>query len=99
MRTLHALQREMLVLVADYSTPCGQDIKRELEKFHDGTIRSEQLYHHLDALCERGFVEKHHADGRTNAYVLTDAGEQWLERQREWVASHTGTLTTPPTGQ
>lgn len=88
MRTLHALQREMLVLVADYGDPCGQDIKRELEEYHDATIRSEQLYHHLDSLCERGFVEKHHADGRTNAYVITDAGREWLERQTNWVHSH-----------
>ncbi|GGM67467.1 DNA-binding PadR family transcriptional regulator [Halarchaeum rubridurum] len=90
MRTLHALQREMLVLVVDYGDPCGQDIKRELEAYHDAEIRSEQLYHHLDALCERGFVEKRHADGRTNAYVVTEEGSRWLERQRHWVAEHVG---------
>ena len=80
----------MLILVADFGDPCGQDIKRELEAYHDAEIRSEQLYHHLDALCERGFVEKRRADGRTNAYVMTDEGRQWLEKQRHWVAEHAG---------
>ncbi|GAD53632.1 transcriptional regulator, PadR family [Halarchaeum acidiphilum MH1-52-1] len=90
MRTLHALQREMLILVADFGEPCGQDIKRELEAYHGDELRSEQLYHHLDSLCERGLVEKRRADGRTNAYILTEDGRRWLEKQRHWVAEHAG---------
>ncbi|ELY42552.1 helix-turn-helix transcriptional regulator [Natronorubrum sulfidifaciens] len=83
---LTGFQRDTLEAIArlerDDETSYGLAIKRRLEPQH-GEVNHGRLYTNLDALVERGLVEKSELDKRTNQYVLTDDGRGLLLQRAE----------------
>jgi DNA-binding PadR family transcriptional regulator len=51
------------------------------------------LYPNLDALVDKGYLEKGSIDKRTNEYTLTDAGRALLAERREWEAEQLAETT------
>jgi len=82
---LSAFQRDVLWVLADESDQKGVAIKRHLEEYYGDHVNHAQLYPNLDDLVEAGLVEKAHADGRTNAYSLTEAGRRALSARQAWI--------------
>ena len=66
--------------------PYGLAIKRRLKDFYGTEINHGRLYPNLDQLVERGLVEKHERDRRTNEYALTPDAWALICAHRERVA-------------
>lgn len=88
MHDLTGFQRDLLFLVAGMDEPNGLEIKDELETYYENEIRHGRLYPNLDALVEKGFVEKGQYDRRTNKYILTQRGRREIESRIEWQAEY-----------
>ena len=84
MHDLTGFQRDLLYVIAGLDGPKGLAIKDELDENYGTEINHGRLYPNLDALVEKGLVEKGRIDDRTNAYTLTQRGERELEARREW---------------
>ncbi|GGL58159.1 helix-turn-helix transcriptional regulator [Halocalculus aciditolerans] len=84
MHDLTGFQRDLLVVTAGMSEPNGLDIKDELENYYETSINHGRLYPNLDAVVDKGLVEKGKRDERTNIYTLTKRGERELEDRKEW---------------
>lgn len=84
MHDLTAFQRDCLYVIAGLGSPKGLAIKTELEGYYSSTINHGRLYPNLDALVEKGLVEKGSKDDRTNAYSLTERGRREIDARREW---------------
>jgi len=84
MHDLTGFQRDLLYVIAGLDGPKGLAIKDELDEYYGAEINHGRLYPNLDALVEKGLVEKGRIDDRTNAYTLTQRGERELEARREW---------------
>lgn len=82
---LSAFQRDTLWILADESGQKGVAIKRRLEDYYGDHVNHAQLYPNLDDLVEEGLVTKEHADGRTNAYSLTEPGRRALSARQTWI--------------
>ncbi len=86
---LSGFQRDCLEeiqrLDRDGETSYGLAIKRRLEPQH-GEVNHGRLYPNLDALVDRGLVEKSEFDQRTNEYTLTDKGRALLIQRVERLA-------------
>lgn len=59
---LTAFQQNILAILAEEAR-YGLAIKRELEEYHGSNVNHGRLYPNLDALIERGLVEKSALDG------------------------------------
>ena len=93
MHDLTAFQRDVLYVIAGMTAdPKGLAIKAELEAYYDGEINHGRLYPNLDTLVEQDLVAKGTIDKRTNAYTLTEQGEQTLAARRAWEAQQLDTL-------
>ena len=84
MHDLTGFQRDLLYVIAGQDEPHGLAVKEELEEYYDQEIHHGRLYPNLDAVVDKGLVEKGELDRRTNYYVLTQRGERELEARREW---------------
>lgn len=84
MYDLTGFQRDLLYVIAGLDDPSGLRIKTELDEYYESEIHHGRLYPNLDALVEKGLVDKGHLDDRTNTYALTQRGERELEARREW---------------
>jgi DNA-binding PadR family transcriptional regulator len=84
MHDLTGFQRDLLYVIAGLDGPKGLAIKDELDEYYGAEINHGRLYPNLDALVEKGLVEKGRIDDRTNAYTRTQRGERELEARREW---------------
>ena len=82
-RDLTAFQQNVLFVLAEEAR-YGLAIKRELEDYYGEEVNHGRLYPNLDALIERGLVEKSELDKRTNEYGLTDDGQAVLVDLFEW---------------
>ncbi|WP_101296106.1 PadR family transcriptional regulator [Halegenticoccus soli] len=86
---LSGSQRDLLVVIAGFEHPSGQDIKEELEHVYEEEINHGRLYPNLDTLVQQDYVEKGTLDRRTNFYAVIDHGldtlREWAEWQRETV--------------
>jgi DNA-binding PadR family transcriptional regulator len=71
-------------MIASLEEPYGLEIKNHLENYYLGDVKNARLYQNADRLVEQGLVQKGSIDDRTNCYELTDAGEDVLERRRQW---------------
>lgn len=89
MNDLTGFQRDLLTVVAGLDEPHGLGIKDELEDYYEKTIHHGRLYPNLDALVEKGLVDKGEIDRRTNSYSLTRRGRRELRARREWVNKYT----------
>ncbi len=88
MHDLTGFQRDLLYVIAGLDQPKGLAIKRELDDYYESDINHGRLYPNLDALVEKGLVEKGQQDQRTNAYMLTGRGDRELEARRSWENNH-----------
>lgn len=84
MRDLTGLQRDILFTVAGLDCPRGVEVKTKLESYYCREVKSGQLYPNLNALVEKGFVEKSSHDRRSNTYELTGKGSDCLRDRYEW---------------
>ncbi|MGB9963462.1 PadR family transcriptional regulator [Halobacterium hubeiense] len=84
MDDLTGFQRDLLVVTAGLEEPNGLDIKNELERYYESDVNHGRLYPNLDALVEKGLVEKGQRDERTNEYALTPRGDRELRARRKW---------------
>ncbi|MFC7115176.1 PadR family transcriptional regulator [Natronoarchaeum sp. GCM10025703] len=84
MHDLTGFQRDLLYVIAGRDDPHGLAIKEELEEYYESEIHHGRLYPNLDALVDKGLVEKGELDRRTNYYALTQRGDRELEARREW---------------
>lgn len=84
MYDLTKFQRDLLYVVSGFEEPYGLEIKGELESYYESDINHGRLYPNLDALVEKGLVEKGQKDRRTNSYSLTSRGVREIEARRDW---------------
>jgi DNA-binding PadR family transcriptional regulator len=83
MQELTEFQKNILnVLVG--GSKYGLEVKKELEEYYGEEINHGRLYPNLDKLDERGYVEKHARDERTNEYVLTDEARDEVRDEIVW---------------
>ena len=88
MHDLTGFQRDILYVLGGLESPKGLAIKDELDRYYSSDINHGRLYPNLDALVEKGLVEKGRIDDRTNSYSLTGRGRRELEARREWEAEY-----------
>jgi DNA-binding PadR family transcriptional regulator len=81
---LTAFQRDALYIVAGTRSPHGLAVKAEFDEYYDSVINHGRLYPNLDALVERGLLQKGKKDERTNVYSLSTRGHRALKQRREW---------------
>lgn len=84
MHDLTGFQRDLLYVVAGLDEPHGLAIKDKLEDYYESEIHHGRLYPNLDALVDKGLMEKGQKDRRTNIYTLTQRGRRELEARRDW---------------
>lgn len=88
MQDLTGFQRDLLYVITGRDDPHGLAIKEELEEYYESEIHHGRLYPNLDALVDKGLVEKGELDRRTNYYSLTKRGMREIEARREWEESY-----------
>lgn len=84
MHDLTGFQRDLLYVIAGLENPHGLAVKAELETYYEKEINAGRLYPNLDALVEKGLVEKGDKDRRTNVYTLTRRGQREIEARWAW---------------
>lgn len=84
MDELTAFQRDLMVVLAKLDEPKGLDVKDDLEGYYADDIRHGRLYPNLDALVEKGLVNKGSHDRRTNKYTVSDDGQEFLQNRLHW---------------
>lgn len=75
---LTLFQLEMLYVLADEGPQKGLAVKVGLQERYGEEVNHGRLYPNLDALVDMGLVEKSQRDRRTNEYVLSGAGRQFV---------------------
>jgi DNA-binding PadR family transcriptional regulator len=88
MHDLTGFQRDILYVLGGLESPKGLAIKDELDSYYSTDINHGRLYPNLDALVEKGLIEKGRIDDRTNSYSLTSRGRRELEARREWESDY-----------
>ncbi len=84
MHDLTGFQRDCLTVIAGLDEPKGLAVKDELDEYYGSEINHGRLYPNLDAIVDKGLVEKGKVDDRTNKYSLTQRGQRELDARREW---------------
>lgn len=84
MQDLTGFQRDLMFVIAGLDEPKGLDVKDVVEQYYEEEIRHGRLYPNLDALVEKGLIEKGQHDRRTNKYTLNEAGRQAIRDRLEW---------------
>jgi len=84
MYDLTGFQRDLLFVIAGLDDPHGLAIKDELEDYYEKEIHHGRLYPNLDALVDKGLVEKGQKDRRTNVYKITRRGTREIEARHDW---------------
>jgi len=81
---LTGFQRDLLYTIASDDGQHGLAIKDKMETYYQTDINHARLYPNLDALAEKGLIEKSQRDERTNEYDLTARGARKIETRVEW---------------
>ena len=81
---LTGFQRDLLYTIAGDDSQHGLAIKDKMETYYQAEINHGRLYPNLDALAEKGLIEKSQRDQRTNEYDLTARGAREIEARIEW---------------
>jgi PadR family transcriptional regulator PadR len=92
---LTGFQRDLLIVIVGLDEPHGLGIKDELEDYYNKDIHHGRLYPNLDALVNKGLVEKGQRDRRTNTYALTRRGQREIEARRDWEAQYVAEDVAP----
>lgn len=82
---LTAFQRDALWTLTDAPRLTGPDVERRLEEYYGEAIDRAAVHTALGDLVEYGLVEQERADGRANAYRLTEAGRRALSARQAWL--------------
>ncbi|MFC6964983.1 PadR family transcriptional regulator [Halocatena marina] len=85
---LRGFQRDLLAVVAGDGPHKGLDLKSELEERWAIRISRSRLYSNMNALIERGLIEKSELTGRANHYEITAPGEHLLRAYATWIAEN-----------
>jgi len=93
---LTAFQRDCLYVIQGLDEPKGLAVMDELEEYYESDINAGRLYPNLDELVDKGLVEKHQKDRRTNAYVPTRRGRREIKARAEWKENQLGTSAETP---
>lgn len=88
MYDLTGFQRDLLYVIAGSDDPHGLAVKDELDAYYEKEIHHGRLYPNLDALVEKGLVEKGQRDRRTNYYAVTRRGQRELDARTDWEAQY-----------
>lgn len=78
------LRRDICIVVADLGNPTGQDVKRAVEEKYGETVRPKTFRGALADLERTGHLVSE-VDGVYDRYSLTEAGEERLWEQFEWM--------------
>lgn len=84
MYDLTGFQRDLIYVISGLNEPHGLAIKAELDDYYPKEIQHGRLYPNLDALVDKGLIEKGRRDNRTNSYLLSQRGRREIEARREW---------------
>ena len=96
MYAMTAFQRDLLYVIAGLDEPHGLAIKTELEQYYETEVHHGRLYPNLDTLVDKDLVDKGEHDRRTNAYTITQRGQQELSARRAWEDQYLTTAVTAP---
>ena len=88
MHDLTGFQRDVLYVLGGLEEAKGLAVKDELDDYYGTSINHGRLYPNLDALVDKGLIEKGKYDDRTNAYSLTRRGHREMEARRDWEAEY-----------
>lgn len=88
MHDMTGFQRDLLYVIAGSDEPHGLAIKDALDDYYESEISPGRLYPNLDALVEKGLVEKGTQNRRTNYYTLTRRGQREIDARTEWEAQY-----------
>lgn len=88
MHDLTGFQRDCLYVIAGRDGSKGLALKGDLDEYYDNEINHGRLYPNLDALVDKGLVEKGKIDDRTNSYSISSRGGRELAARREWEDNH-----------
>ncbi|WP_435070137.1 PadR family transcriptional regulator [Haloplanus sp. C73] len=78
------LRRDICIVVASEGEPTAQECKAALESQYGSRIDPSKFYGALETLTSKGHLTKR-AEGIHDRYALTEAGEQGLHEQYEWM--------------
>ncbi|WP_101297069.1 PadR family transcriptional regulator [Halegenticoccus soli] len=81
---LSGFQRDLLVVIAGFEKPSGQDVKEALADVYGTEINHGRLYPNLDTLVQKDYVDKGTIDRRTNFYAISEQGREALGEWNEW---------------
>lgn len=79
-----AFQTQALVVIHDLGIAQGTEIADRLSTEFESSVKSGRFYPNMDALTNKGLVNKGQLDDRANAYSLTDEGEERLRNHILW---------------
>ncbi|MFC6955378.1 PadR family transcriptional regulator [Halorubellus litoreus] len=92
MRTdLTSFQYNILVILTSLDEVSGRHLKQELEESVESPLPHGRLYRNLDTLVDKHLVDKGTIDGRTNAYAITEQGEDAIRERLQWEREHVET--------
>ncbi|UTF56015.1 PadR family transcriptional regulator [Natronosalvus rutilus] len=100
---LTAFQQNCVLVIASSERqhgdiPHGLAVKEALEQIYGKEVNHGRLYPNLDALVDRGLVEKTERDKRTNAYSLTQKGAEAINDLQYFVRHAQGKDVANPYG-
>lgn len=84
MYDLTGFQRDLLYTIAGLDEPHGLAIKEELDDYYEKEVHHGRLYPNLDAIVDKGLVNKSEKDRRTNEYQLTNRGQREIVDRQKW---------------
>ncbi|MFC6965162.1 PadR family transcriptional regulator [Halocatena marina] len=83
-------ERDLLAILACEGPQYGLELKRTVEERWEITLSRSRLYKTVNALIERGLVEKGELTGRASHYAITESGERLLRAYATWIAESLG---------
>ncbi|WP_018258098.1 PadR family transcriptional regulator [Halomicrobium katesii] len=82
-------RRDICIILAGEDGLNGQTLKTRLERHYDERIDPKSFYGGLSAMVDSGFLQKE-TEGIADEYSLTEAGENRLREQFEWIRGQLG---------
>jgi len=79
-------RRDLCALLYEAGTLRGQKLKTALERHYDVRLDPQSFYGTLDALVDRGLIERE-TQGIHDVYRLTDAGVEGVESHFAWLSA------------
>ena len=87
MRDLHAIQRDLLIILGEGERLCTDSLKHAMDEYHSVSLPNKKFRYHIDQLIEIGYVksELDESGGRTaSTIVITEKGSRVVRKHNEW---------------